>query len=343
MKRLFDVRWPIILAPMGGGSGTPELAAAVSNAGGMGSIGAGYLSAQQIKETVKQLRDLSPQPFNINLFVLDFPSRPADIAAAVNLLQPFHRELQLEEPALPPTPPSFVEQAQAVLQSNVPVFSFTFGVPERQLIDAFHARGTQVVGTATTVAEGKILQEAGVDAVVAQGSEAGAHRGTFNHPFEEAMVSTMALVRQLAQNVSVPVIASGGIMDGAGIRAAFELGAAAVQMGTAFLVCPEAGTPECYKQAILSAPDNSTQITRAFSGRPARGISNRFLRAGAAHPEALLEYPWQNGLTQKMRRAAAQAGNAEMLSLWAGQAASLARRMPAAELVHTLVREAGWG
>lgn len=341
-KSVLEVRWPIVLAPMAGGSGSPELAAAVSNAGGMGSLGAGYLNAQQIKETVARLRELTSRPFNLNLFAIEFPSPPADISAAVNLLEPFHRELGLEEPTMPPSPPTFPEQVRAALELDLPVFSFTFGVPERQIIEAFRAKGTRVLGTATTVAEGKILEAAGVHAIVAQGSEAGAHRGTFNHPFEEAMVSTMALVRQLVRAVSIPVIASGGIMDGAGIRAALELGAVAVQMGTAFLVCPESGTPDCYKKAILSATDDSTHITHAFSGRPARGIRNRFLRAGVEHPQAILAYPWQNALTQKMRRAAAQANNPEMLSLWAGQAAGLARPMPAAELVQTLVREAGW-
>ena len=340
-EQFFGVRWPIILAPMGGGSGTPELAAAVANAGGLGSLSGGYLTPQQIKETTAKVRQLTTQPININLFVLDFPPPPTDIAAAVKMLEPFHQELGIDPPALPPRPPSYDEQVRAVLELEPAIFSFTFGVPSREIIDAFHARGAKVIGTATTVTEGKILQEAGVDAIVAQGSEAGAHRGTFNHPFEEAMVSIMSLVPQLVATVSIPVIASGGIMNGAGIRAAFELGARGVQLGTAFLVCPEAGTPECYKKAIQTAGDHTTSITRAFSGRPARGIRNRFLIAGEQHPEALLQYPWQNGLTQKMRRAASQANNPEMLSLWAGQSARMARPMPAGELVKLLVKEAG--
>ena len=342
MENFFNLKFPIVQAPMAG-STTADLVAAVCNAGGMGSLGVAYMSPEKIKEEIAQVRGLTDKAFNVNLFAIESPEMQGDPAPAIGVLESFHLELGLAKPEVPGLGASFEEQARAVLEAGVAVFSFTFGVPGADLLRAFRDRGTKIVGTATTTREAEILEAAGVDAVVAQGSEAGAHRGTFEGTFEQSMVSTMALVPQMAKRVKIPVIASGGIMDGRGIRAAMELGASAVQMGTAFLVCPESGAPECYKQAVLSAGDDSTKLTRAFSGRPARGIRNRFmLAAEAAGPEAILNFPHQNNLTRPMRNAAAKAGNPEMLSLWAGQAAGLARRMPAGELVRTLAREAGW-
>ena len=338
---LCNVRYPIIQAPMAGAS-TPEMAAAVSNAGGLGSLAAAYSTPDQIREMVARMRQLTDQPFNVNLFAIEFPPAPEDVSAALALVAPFYQELGIGKPERPVAGPTFEEQARVLIELEIPIFSFTFGVPSPAILQAFKSKGIKIIGTATTVAEGKILKAAGVDAIVAQGSEAGAHRGTFNHPFEQAMVSTIALAPQMARSVSLPVIASGGIMNGKGIRAALELGAAAVQLGTAFLVCPESSIPECYKKAVLNATDDSTRITRAFSGRPARGIHNHFMRAGEAHPEAVLAFPWQNNLTRPMRNAAARTNNPEMLSLWAGQAAALARPMKAADLVKTLAREAGW-
>lgn len=338
---LFNVRYPMIQAPMAGAS-TPEMAAAVSNAGGLGSLAAAYSTPAQIREMVARIRQLTDKPFNVNLFAIEFPPPPEDVSSALALVTPFYEELGIAKPERPTAGPTFEEQVQVLIELNVPVFSFTFGVPSTSVLHAFKAKGTKIIGTATTVAEGKILEAAGVDAIVAQGSEAGAHRGTFNHPFEQAMVSTMALVPQLVRSVSLPVIASGGIMNGGGIRAALELGAVAVQLGTAFLVCPESSIPESYKKAILTATDDSTQITRTFSGRPARGIRNRFMLEGDSHPEAILAFPWQNTLTRPLRNAAAKANNPAMLSLWAGQAAALARPMKAADLVKILVSEAGW-
>jgi nitronate monooxygenase len=193
------------------------------------------------------------------------------------------------------------------------------------------------------VEEALALERAGVDAVVVQGSEAGGHRGTFSGDFQAGMVGLVALVPQVADAVRVPVIASGGIMDGRGIAAALALGAAAVQMGTAFLTCDEAGVPEAYKRAILGAREHETRLTRAFSGRPARGIVNRFMteveRPDADLDRAVLPFPLQNALTRPLRTAAARAGRAELLSLWAGQGLRLARRQPAAELVARLGRE----
>jgi nitronate monooxygenase len=204
-------------------------------------------------------------------------------------------------------------------------------------IESIKARGMYLIGTATTVDEAVTLERSGVDAVVAQGSEAGAHRGTFATSFEAAMVGTIALVPQIVDAVRIPVIASGGIMDGRGAVAALVLGASAVQMGTAFLVADECGIAEAYKQAVLGAREDATRVTRAFSGRPARGIVNRFMtEVESADPEAILPYPHQNALTRPLRNAATAQGRAEFLSLWAGQGVRLARRMPAAALVREI-------
>src|ERR1700722_12990439 len=178
------VRWPIIQAPMAGQAATAELVAAVSNAGGLGSLGAGYMSPQQISEAIGRIRQLTDRPFNINLFAIEFPPAPLDTSAAIRMLEPFHVELGLPAPIVPPLKASFAEQVRAVLDARVPIFSFTFGVPDGEILRAFRAQGAKVFGAATTVQEGKILEAAGVDGVVAQGSEAGAHRGTFAVPFE---------------------------------------------------------------------------------------------------------------------------------------------------------------
>jgi nitronate monooxygenase len=340
---MFGARYPLIQAPMAGGPTTPELVAAVSNAGGLGSLGAAYLTPAAIAAAVARIRELTDRPFTVNLFTVD--SAPLDRAPGpmLALLAAYHRELALPPPALPERPAErFDEQAAAILAARAPVFSFTFGIPAPEWLSAFRGAGIRVAGTATTVEEARLVAAAGVDAVVAQGAEAGGHRGTFAGRFEDAMVPTLALVEGAIAAVRCPVIASGGIMDGSGIRAALASGAAAVQLGTAFLACPESGAPPAHKAAVLAAAEDTTVITRVFSGRPARGIRNRFVVEAERHLEAVLPYPWQNAATRPLRTAAARAGKAEFLSLWAGQRAGLARALPAAELVATLAAEAGW-
>lgn len=334
---------PIIQAPMAGGATTPELVAAVCEAGALGFIGAAYLTPSQIRELAQAVCARTDRPFGINLFApLPTPEPPRDASAALNLLAPFHAELGLPPPTFPaPAGPSFGDQLAATLDSGASVFSFTFGILPDSAIAEIKARGMVLIGTATTVEEARALEAAGVDAVVAQGSEAGAHRGTFAADFDAAMIGTLALVPQIVDAVTLPVIASGGIMDGRGIAAALALGASAVQMGTAFLTCEEAGIPEAHKAAICAAHEHQTRVTRAFSGRPARGIVNRFMQeVERADPAtAILPYPFQNALTRPLRTAAARQGREEYLSLWAGQGVRLARRLPAAELIARLADE----
>ncbi len=345
LTRALSLAHPIVQAPLAGGGDTPALVAAVGEAGALGFIGASYLTPAQIDEVARAVRGLTKRPFGINLFApTPAPQPPADPGPALARVAPYFAELGLPAPAAPAAPAdAFPAQLEAALASGAAAFSFTFGVLPADAIRAIKARGMFLLGTATTVEEAVALERSGVDAVVAQGAEAGGHRGTFAGEIEAGMVGTIALVPQIADAVAVPVVASGGIMDGRGIAAALALGAGAVQMGTAFLACDEAGVPEAYKQAILGARESDTRITRAFSGRAARGIANRFLteaeHAGAA--DAILPFPLQNALTRPLRAAAAQAGRAEFLSLWAGQGVRLARRGPAGALVARLAAETG--
>ena len=340
VKRL-GIQHPIIQAPMAGGGDTPRLVAAVSEAGALGTIGAAYLTPQQITDSAREVRSLTSRPFGINLFApVRLPGTLPDARPAVAKVAPFYAELGLPAPAPLPVPPDvFREQLAAVLETDASLFSFTFGMFPAEAIEAVKRRGMFLAGTATTVEEALALEKAGVDAVISQGSEAGGHRGSFAGDFEASMVGTIALVPQIADAVRLPVIASGGIMDGRGIAAALALGASAVQLGTAFLTTDEAGAPECYKQAILGARENQTRLTRAFSGRPARGIVNRFMEQVDREPGAILPFPLQNALTRPLRTAAAKAGRAEFLNLWAGQGLRMARREPAARLVARLAAE----
>jgi nitronate monooxygenase len=341
-KRL-GMTHPIIQAPLAGGGDTPALVAAVCEAGGLGFIGAAYLTPEQIGEASRQVRTRTSRTFGINLFApLPAPDAPRDPKPALERVAPFFAELGLPSPVVPMRAhDSFNEQLAAALESGASVFSFTFGILPKNAIEAIKGRGMFLIGTATTVDEAVALEKAEVDAVVTQGSEAGGHRATFCTDYDSGMVGTISLVPQVADAVTVPVIASGGIMDGRGIAAALALGASAVQMGTAFLTCHEAGVPEVYKEAILEAHEHETRLTRAFSGRPARGIVNRFMteleRSDACG--SILPFPLQNALTRPLRNAAAKQGRAEFLSLWAGQGVRLARRQMAAQLVECLAVE----
>jgi nitronate monooxygenase len=324
---------------MAGGPSTPELVAAVSNAGGLGSLGAAYLTPDQITDAIRRIRTLSSRPFNVNLFAGGWNTRQDfDAGPMLGLLAEVHEKLGLPPPVAPtPAPDPFPAQLEAVLDARPPIFSFTFGIPDRDAMTRLKARGIAIVGTATTVDEARQLEQAGVDAIVAQGMEAGAHRGTFLGSFESSMVPTLDLVGATAAAVSTPVIATGGLMDGRDIVSAMQAGASAAQLGTAFLPCPESGAPEAHKRAVLVAKEDTTVVTRAFSGRPARGLKNGFIANLAVRQDLILPYPVQNALTRSMRIAAAQQGLADYLSLWAGTGVARARAMPAGDLVASLL------
>jgi nitronate monooxygenase len=326
---------PVVLAPMGGGPSTPELVAAVSKAGGLGSLAAAYSSSERIEQDIAEVRELTTRPFAVNLFSPQAQLPLSDgVNAVADFLRPYHERLGLKAPELPQKPiESFDDQLDAVCKGSPPIVSFTFGLLPLKAAERLKEQGTYLIGTATTVEEARQLEQSGVDAIIAQGSEAGAHRGTFAVPAEEALIGTVALVPQVADAVGVPVIASGGIMDGRGIVAALALGASAVQMGTAFLACKEAGTSATYRDALLKAREDQTTLTRAFSGRMARGLSNEFIEQWNASGLTHLPYPWQNAFTQQMRRAASSAQQAGLLSLWAGQGVRMIRECTAEKLM----------
>lgn len=339
--RKYALNIPVVLAPMGGGPSTPELVAAVSNAGGLGSLAAAYSSPERIVQDIARIRELTSRPFAVNLFSPQ-AQLPFDdgLDRVTEFLRPYHERLGLKPPKLPQQPiEDFDGQLDSVCRASPPIVSFTFGLLPPKATQRLKAQGTYLIGTATTVEEAKQLEKANVDAVIAQGSEAGAHRGTFAVPAEEALIGTVALVPQVADAVRVPVIASGGIMDGRGIVAALALGASAVQMGTAFLACKEAGTSATYREALRHSREDQTTLTRAFSGRMARGLRNEFIEKWNASGLAHLPYPWQNAFTQPMRRAAAAANQPGLLSLWAGQGIPMLRERTAEELMAELRNE----
>jgi nitronate monooxygenase len=340
LKRL-NIDHPIIQGPLGGGPSTPELAAAVSNAGGLGSLGAAYSTPDQIASDVQRIKSLTNKPFQVNLFAGGWDANAnADAQPMLEILAEIHHTLSLPPPAQPlPKPDPFPGQLEVVLAAQPAIFSFTFGIPNPDAMARLKQRGILTLGTATTIAEARLLAEAGVDAVVAQGAQSGAHRGTFAGQFESCMVPTLELVRGITAVLDIPVIAAGGLMDGRDISAAIAAGASAAALGTAFLVSTESAAPQGHKEAILNADQDTTVLTRAFSGRPARGLPNKFIQTLMGRENAILPYPLQNAFTRAMRTAAAQQGNSDFLSLWAGQGLTRARSMPAAALVNALVAE----
>ncbi len=331
-----NLHYPLIQAPMAGGATTPELVAAVCNAGALGSLAAGYLEPEHIRERIAQIRSLTDRPFAVNLFIPEpFEVNSDQIDEANALLEPYRKELDLDNPESDPDRylPSFTEQLAVILEEGIDVFSFTFGLPKPEEMEALQDRNILTIGTATHLLEAIILEESGVDMIVAQGAEAGGHRGTFLGAREPILVGTMALVPLLIKHLNTPVIAAGGLMDGRAIAATLALGAVGAQLGTAFLNCQESGVTPDYKTAIKEATETNTVLTRVFSGKYARGVKNRFINEMQPYEPVLPGYPVQNTLTQDIRAAAARQHRTEFMSLWAGQGCPLVEDRPAAELI----------
>ena len=323
---------PIIQAPMFGAS-TQAMALAVSRAGGMGQFAAAGSTADQIETAVAEMKRDTDAPFAVN-FLMTEPVRPdgAEVDAALQRLKPWYDARGLDLPSAPNTfAQDFDAQLAAVIRAAPSVASFAFSILTAEQVAALHAADIYVIGTATTVAEARAWAQVGADAVCAQGMEAGGHRGHFLKDVEQSLIGTMALVSTVRAAVEVPVVAAGGIMDGRGVAAALALGAAAAQMGSAFLLANDSAVSPTWRRAIEEAPDDATALTRAFSGRYARGIENEFMRA--MQGEEVPPYPIQNRLTQPLRAAAARADDPSVMSLWAGQAIKLARPGEAGDLV----------
>jgi nitronate monooxygenase len=322
----------IIQGPLAGFN-TPLLVAAVSNNGALGSYGLGYLSPTAVEKTIFDIKKLTSEPFNLNLFVSDPETNFKEIAKKTfnPVLGKYYEALGLSLSTIEDVP-SFRDQFEAVFKAKPAVVSFTFGIPPEDMIERCKKAGITVIGTATHLEEARLLEQAGMDYICAQGYEAGGHRGTFKSR-EREKIGTLVLTRLLARELKVPVIAAGGIMDKHGIDAAIALGASCVQMGTAFLTCSECGTPKCHVDMLLKR-DHYTQVTNVFSGREARGIQNEFMEE--MKDEKIAPYPVQHYFTSPIRKAAAQQGKPEWLHLWAGQGYYMCKQQTVAELLHSL-------
>ncbi|MFM0077998.1 nitronate monooxygenase [Paraburkholderia sediminicola] len=337
------VALPIIQAPMAG-VGTPALAAAVSNAGALGSLGVGAMDAQSARAAIHEIRALSSKPFGVNVFAhAPAVADPVREARWLAYLAPHFARFGAKPPtALREIYTSFVEDDamfEMLLDERPAMVSFHFGLPSAAKIAALRKAGIILVASATNLDEAAQIHAAGLDGIVAQGAEAGGHRGNFDPSMPDELLGTMALVRLIVREIPLPVIAAGGIMDGAGIAAALALGAQAAQLGTAFVASPESAADAAYRAALLS-PESRTTLISAISGRAARGIENRFSELGddPARP-ALPDYPIAYDAGKALHAAAKAQGSTEYAAQWAGQAVRLTRAMPAAELVETLVRE----
>ncbi|HEY0703684.1 MAG TPA: nitronate monooxygenase [Candidatus Acidoferrales bacterium] len=338
------IDYPIIQGPLGGFA-SQKLTAAVSNFGGLGSLGALNLSPSAIKDVAAEIRALTPRPFAINLWFSteDEAARASDESAfnrSLATLQPHFADLQAPRPTYQPySAMRFEDQARAVIDAQVPVFSFIFGIPPREILDECRAKKIVTLGTATTVEEAVALEKAGVDAIVASGFEAGGHRGSFLRAAEDSLTGTFSLVPQIVDAVDVPVIAAGGIADARGVIAALALGAEAVQMGTAFLACEESGASRLHREALQKKKAGHTALTKGFTGRLARGIHNRLMEDLNRPESETLPYPLQRALVKNLSAAAEAAGRPDLLPMWAGQSANLSICTDPTDFLKSLIKE----
>ena len=340
---LFGIDHPILQAPMAGASSTP-MAVAVSEAGGLGAVAAAMLTPETLRTELQLVQQATARSINLNFFVHKSPVADAEREAGWRKrLAPYYRELGLSDDAGaggPVRAPFDAALCDVVLEYKPRVVSFHFGLPDAALVQRLKAAGIVVIGSATSAEEARWLEERGCGAIIAQGAEAGGHRGMFLNDDISRQAGTMALVPQVVDAVKVPVIAAGGIGDGRGIAAALALGAAGAQIGTAFLLTPEAKTSPLHRAALKQAHDNSTALTNVFTGRPARGIVNRYVReVGPMSPDAPA-FPLAAGAAYPLRAASEPKGSTDFTPLWSGQAPTLAREMPTTELMAAFVEKA---
>jgi nitronate monooxygenase len=338
------IKFPIIQGPLGGLS-SQRLTAAVSNYGGLGSFGALGLSPGAIRDVIAELRSMTDKPFAMNLWVSteDAGTKASDEAAFARSLAtvaPIIRSLGAPLPIHTPySPIDFEQQARVLIDAKVPAFSFIYGIPPKEILDECRARGIVTIGTATTPDEAVALEKANVDVIAASGFEAGGHRGSFLRASEDSLTGTFSLVPQVADLVSVPIVAAGGIADARGVVAALALGAEGVQIGTAFLACAESGASPRHRETLLSGGAGKTALTRGFTGRLARAVKNELLDTMNAPGVEVLPYPLQRYLMRNVSAPAEKAGRAQLIPMWAGQSANLARHTSAAEMLDALVSE----
>ncbi len=334
MIKKLAVDKPMIQAPMAGIT-TPAFVAACSEAGVLGSIGAGYLNGDQTRTFIQEVRKLTNKPFSVNLFIQEEPRIDINVLQNARLaLQPIYEELGIPNTQRVVSEEVFEGQIQAVIDEQVKIVSFTFGIPKKETIVRLKAHDIYLIGTSTTVEEAGVVEEAGFDAVVVQGNEAGGHRGTFTEPME--LISTRELVKKVAESVKIPVIATGGIMTSEHVQEMFNLGASLVQIGTALLTAHECGASSVHKKAILQSKEKATTLTRAFTGKYARGLKNKFTEK--LQDAEVAPYPLQHYLTLPIRQESAKQNNPEYLSLWMGENSYLAKAASVQEIVDCLLK-----
>ena len=344
-RRLLDlmkIEIPIVQAPMAG-SDSVELARSVSSVGALGSLACALLSPDAVREGMHAMRHGMNRAFNLNFFC--HPMQAPDLAAMEkwkSLLRPHYEHWGLDVEAVPETRlrMPFDEEMCAVVEELKPeVVSFHFGLPAPEFVERLKRCGIKILSSATSVREAEWLESRGCDAIIAQGVEAGGHRGMFLETNTATQAGLFALLPQVTDAVSVPVIAAGGIADARGVVAAFALGACGVQLGTAYLFCPEANVSPLYRQALAHATDNETALTNLYSGRPARGILNRFLEESGPMSDAAPAFPYPAKLVAPLRAASERAGSVDYMQLWAGQAARIATSLPAADFTRKLAED----
>jgi nitronate monooxygenase len=344
VSTILGIEYPIIQGPLGGLS-TQRLTATVSNFGGLGSFGAHGLDPSAIKELIAEIRELTAKPFAMNLWVSmeDEGARASGRGEFTRSLEHLAGHIEALGAPLPDYKPylpiRFEDQVRVLLDAKVPVFSFIVGVPPKEILDECRTQGILTIGTATTAAEAMVLNQAGVNVIVASGFEAGGHRGSFLLPAEDSLTGTFSLTPQVVDAVSAPVVAAGGIGDARGIVAAFALGAEGVQIGTAFLASKDSGASTFHRNALLSGEAQRTSLTKGFTGRLARGVHNQLIEELNRQEVEILPYPLQRMLVRNLAIPAEKAGRVELLQLWAGQSASLVRESDARTLLQTLVSD----
>lgn len=333
---------PLVVAPMAGGPTTVDLVVASSNAGALGSIGGAYSAGEMIEDFTKNVRAKTSGPIAINLFIPHniLPVSADKITKAVKATEQYRKELNLPVPDLqPPYEENFDQQFESVLKIKPEVLSFVFGLLDADYVQAAKKENIYLIGTATTLDEALALEESGVDAITLQGVEAGGHRGIFDPKVDDPQIGAFDLLEQCHAKIRIPFIAAGGIMNTQHIKHALQKGAKAVQMGTAFLACKESGVSAPYKKALLASENRKTRLTRAFSGRFARGIENRFMLEMADQADAILPFPAQNKFTRDLRNASVKAGSPDFLSLWSGSGSGVLWTGSTEELITKLFGE----
>lgn len=344
LTQLLGIRYPIFLGPMGGGFSTPELVVAVSNAGGLGSLGAYTMEPAQLTQAGQAIQSKTDKPFNINLWVSDVDAELAgypteSIEKVKALFKPYFDSLNVPLPALDANIASrFDKQIEVLFEIRPAVFSFIFGIPSAEILSEARRLGIKTVGAATTTDEALALEEAKVDAIVAAGFEAGGHRPSFLKPAADSLTGTFALVQQFKARIKTPIIAAGGITNGPGIAAALTLGADAVQLGTAFLVTDEANVTPLHKAALLSGGTDHTVLSKSLTGRMGRMIRNTISEEVPNHAQ-VLPFPLQTRLIAPLREAAVAQGRKDMANFWSGQSPIYHHNAKAADLMGALVEE----